>query len=134
MHLETSWRHFGPSWRIRWPPRSVLEAILGIWDALESARDVSWRRQSLGKKGWCMRLGASGGRGGAPSKTTETLPDSTWHSSTPQRARRHGGGYSGIVFPPRCKLHILSGRPRSLVGKTILSVPAVPGHERVAGP
>ena len=30
--------------------------------------------------------------GGVPEKSTETLPDSTWHSSTPQRARGHGGG------------------------------------------
>ena len=63
--LGPFWRHLGPSWRLWWPPRSVLEAILGIWDALESARDVSWRRQSLGKRGRCTRLGASR-RGGGP--------------------------------------------------------------------
>ena len=57
--LGPSWRHLGPSWRLWWPPRSVLEAILGILDALESARDVSRRRQSLGERGRCMRAGAS---------------------------------------------------------------------------
>ena len=30
---------------------------------------------------------------GPLKRLTETLPDSTWHSSTPQRARGHGGGY-----------------------------------------
>ena len=30
---------------------------------------------------------------GAPEKIRGTLPDSTWHSSTPQRARGHGGGF-----------------------------------------
>ena len=49
--LGPSWRHLGPSWQLWWPPRSVLEAILGVLDAWESARDVSGRRQSLGKMG-----------------------------------------------------------------------------------
>ena len=64
--LEPSWRHLGPSWRLWWPPMSVLEAVLGIWDVLESARDVSGRRQSLGKRGRFLWAGASKG-GGGPS-------------------------------------------------------------------
>ena len=62
--MRPSWRHLGPSWQLWWPPRSVLEAILGILDALESARDVSWRRQSLGKRGRCAQMDAAG-EGGA---------------------------------------------------------------------
>ena len=41
-----------------------MEAMLGILDALESARDVSWRRQNLGKRRRCAHLDAS--RGGGP--------------------------------------------------------------------
>ena len=62
--LRPSWRHLGPSWRLWWPPRSVLEAILGVLDALESARDVSGRRQSLGKRGRFTHLDARWEGGG----------------------------------------------------------------------
>ncbi|CAK0842005.1 unnamed protein product [Prorocentrum cordatum] len=31
--------------------------------------------------------------GGGPQTSTETLPNGSWHSSTPERARRHGGGW-----------------------------------------
>ena len=50
-------------WRLWWPPKSVLEAMLGILDALETARDVSGGRQILEKRGRCTQVDAHG-RGG----------------------------------------------------------------------
>ena len=47
-----------------WASRSVLQVILGILDASESAREVSGRPHRLGKTGRCMQLDAS--RGGVP--------------------------------------------------------------------
>ena len=73
-YLRLSSRPPGPCWRPCWPAWAVLEAILGILDALESARDVFGRRRSLGKRGRCMRLGATRG-GVALRHITGTLPD-----------------------------------------------------------
>ena len=79
----------------------VLERSLAVFEASWSARVCFLGRHgSLGEpQGGAMAaqgppvIGAvqsSVGVGGAvPQKTTETLPDSTWHSSTPQCA---GGG------------------------------------------
>ena len=38
----------------------------------------------LHSTGCCQRKGE--GEGGGPEKTTETLPGSTWHSSTPRQS------------------------------------------------
>ena len=80
--LERSRGFFGASW-------AVLEAILGILDAMESARDVSGRRQSLGKRGRFARLGAAR-EGGGPLEDYRNLARQHWaffHASTCQGAR-----------------------------------------------
>ena len=93
-HLGPSWRHLGLSGRLWWPPRSALGAILGVLDALESARSVSGRRQSLGKRGRCSPLSASRRVGGPLEdyRNPARQPLAFSHAST----RRRGGGSWGI--------------------------------------
>ena len=111
--LGPSWRHLGPSWRLWWPRRSVLQAILGILDALESARDVSWRRQSLGKRGRCTRVDASRMRGGRRilQKPYQTAFGILARLNVP------GGTVADLMVLPR---HYHGGATRDVLPRTLL--------------
>eukprot|EP00959_Pyramimonas_sp_CCMP1952_P185856 3885957-Pyramimonas_sp.AAC.1 len=64
-------------------------------EALESPREGPWPPKDP-PGAWPMHATLRGLEGGGPFRRLriEDLPGSTWHSSTPQRAMGHGGGYT----------------------------------------
>ena len=101
--LERSWGFFGASWAVLEASWAILAALvasqvrlgshLGRLGRLGERQGRVWAPTEPRKEGAVPAPGRDR-EGGGLRKITETLPDSTWHSSTPQRARGHGGGSS----------------------------------------
>ena len=78
-HLGPLWKHVGPCWRPGWPSWAVLEP-------LDSAREAQWLPRDPQKEGRFTRVDAASG-GGSLRRLQKPYQDTTWHSSTPQRAK-----------------------------------------------
>ena len=134
-----SWRHVGPCWRPGRPSWAVLEPF-------ESPTDVQWPPRDPQKYGRFTQNFAPSGVGGSFRRLQKPCQDTTWHSSTPQRAQRHGGGLYRVgptpndlsPSPPAAEVLVLTSPLSPLLLLLLLSLLppasscrlllALPGH------